>query len=86
MKVTVLIDEKHAHYSLIPETNVDKTFLEIIGSVQTAAVKRNGTVTFSVELQRTELGKFALSKGEQVASKGEQAYREVYMSEEGKPE
>lgn len=57
MKLSWSIDTEHATLVLEPETSMDKAIIDGIGNMQTASVKRNGTLTFILELPKTIIAK-----------------------------
>lgn len=52
MRVVWLIDQDQAKLELIPETMTDKAILDGLGNAQTAHVKRNGNLTFVIDLPK----------------------------------
>lgn len=65
MRVVITYDPKEVHYDLIPEDNIDKASVDLVGATSVATVKRNGTLRFSIEPARVLLksGKYDPSSG-----------------------
>ena len=57
MRLSWSIDTEHATLVLEPETAMDKAIIDGMGNVQTAAVKRNGTLTFVLDLPKAMIAK-----------------------------
>jgi hypothetical protein len=57
MRLEWRITQDVVELSLIPETQMDKLTMEGLGNVETAKVKRNGTLTFIMELPKTTVSK-----------------------------
>lgn len=57
MKTKWTIDDEQAHLECSPETVTDKAIMEGLGNVTSATVKRNGTLTFIIDLPRQQLSK-----------------------------
>jgi hypothetical protein len=52
VKVVWMIDSDQARCELTPETITDKAIIDGLGNAQTASVKRNGNLTFILELPK----------------------------------
>lgn len=57
MKLSWSIDTEHATLVLEPETAMDRAIIDGMGNVQTATVKRNGTLTFVLDLPKQVIAK-----------------------------
>lgn len=57
MNLSWRIDEKNAIIILEPATTTDRAILEALGNVQIATVKKNGLLTFTMELPNQPLVK-----------------------------
>ena len=57
MKLTWTITDETARLELSPETVTDKAIIEGLGNAQTATVKRNGVLSFTVELPKQAVAK-----------------------------
>ena len=57
MKTKWNIDDDQAVLECVPETLTDKSIMEGLGNVTTAIVKRNGTLSFIMDLPKEALAK-----------------------------
>lgn len=62
MKCIWTIDDNQARLELTAETITDKAIMDGLGNAQSATVKRNGTLSFTIELPKQPVVKPTLPR------------------------